>query len=341
MTTGESYGAVERSGCSTSNSNPEFLCKSSKIDETLSPRCKGAKKIVSKYGHTSRVAATSYGTLFMSVMIPVFLYLCLEVIFVDLHDDFSVIMKISGTILAIITWILVLACCLTDPGSPDRDPDDLPPADDSKDENRSRQAKLSDGRTWTQKWCRQCQLWRPYRCGHCNFCGRCILRLDHHCHVVGACIGERNQRFFVALLFCAGIGLLHVFVLTIHAIKTHQFLTDDVEWYRLLLLVDLTAGCASMGVMLTVMGFYFTVLMAFDSDCRTWDSSAASTAACESFRSCSGFQVYCCGKLDWNPSACGGSFAFPPAMASGGPFSKDGNKTEIGGDDEESARRAG
>lgn len=32
-----------------------------------------------------------------------------------------------------------------------------------------------------KNWCKVCQVVRPSRSGHCRICGRCVLRLDHHC----------------------------------------------------------------------------------------------------------------------------------------------------------------
>ncbi|PIO13485.1 hypothetical protein AB205_0163820, partial [Aquarana catesbeiana] len=32
-----------------------------------------------------------------------------------------------------------------------------------------------------KNWCKVCQVVRPARSGHCRICGRCVLRLDHHC----------------------------------------------------------------------------------------------------------------------------------------------------------------
>ena len=62
-----------------------------------------------------------------------------------------------------------------------------------------------------------------YKCGRCNkyheldaveihHCARCgcIRGLDHHCSVLGTCISQDNQAYFILMLVCGGIyaGLL-------------------------------------------------------------------------------------------------------------------------------------
>eukprot|EP00658_Telonema_sp_P-2_P029161 TRINITY_DN22226_c0_g1_i6.p1 TRINITY_DN22226_c0_g1~~TRINITY_DN22226_c0_g1_i6.p1 ORF type:complete len:551 (-),score=59.21 TRINITY_DN22226_c0_g1_i6:397-2049(-) len=50
-------------------------------------------------------------------------------------------------------------------------------------------------------YCPTCNIIRPPRCSHCVTCNNCVDRFDHHCGLIGACIGRRNMRPF--LLFVA------------------------------------------------------------------------------------------------------------------------------------------
>lgn len=55
-------------------------------------------------------------------------------------------------------------------------------------------------------FCTKCELWRPPRCHHCSTCGRCVLRMDHHCPWVNNCIGYNNLRYFILSLSFLTIG---------------------------------------------------------------------------------------------------------------------------------------
>ncbi|GBG65894.1 hypothetical protein CBR_g54185 [Chara braunii] len=60
------------------------------------------------------------------------------------------------------------------------------------------------------RFCRKCSANKPPRCHHCSVCGRCVLKMDHHCVWVANCVGARNYKFF--LLFLAYTLLETTFV---------------------------------------------------------------------------------------------------------------------------------
>ncbi|EFJ04865.1 hypothetical protein SELMODRAFT_449300 [Selaginella moellendorffii] len=51
------------------------------------------------------------------------------------------------------------------------------------------------------RFCRKCCQFKPPRCHHCSVCGRCVLKMDHHCVWVVNCVGARNYKAFLLFLF--------------------------------------------------------------------------------------------------------------------------------------------
>eukprot|EP00811_Abedinium_folium_P006442 NODE_15936_length_1021_cov_3.114094.p2 GENE.NODE_15936_length_1021_cov_3.114094~~NODE_15936_length_1021_cov_3.114094.p2 ORF type:complete len:261 (-),score=64.51 NODE_15936_length_1021_cov_3.114094:140-922(-) len=222
----------------------------------------------------------------------------LFVVFRNARDEVSTFMKCSAVVFSIAATASCLACFLVDPGSPSPGFGG-PPPDDLSGQARERQCWLPDDRSWTQKFCSECHVWRPHRCGHCHFCGRCVLRLDHHCIFAGTCIGERNLRFFALFLLLLGTALMHGLCGAVRCkwlaldcwADWHGWIWSAVLFNSLSLLV-----CGS--VTLWFLGGCYVVLLLADVDTRSMDVSLRSVAyVCRTAAGCPGLQLYCCGPV--------------------------------------------
>ena len=63
-------------------------------------------------------------------------------------------------------------------------------------------------------YCEPCHQVMPPRSEHCEFCKKCILRVDHHCIWMGnSCIGLLNHKFFILYLFYLTLSCLAIVLL--------------------------------------------------------------------------------------------------------------------------------
>ena len=60
------------------------------------------------------------------------------------------------------------------------------------------------------RFCKKCNKPKPPRAHHCHMCGHCVLKMDHHCPWINACVGHRNQRYFLLFLVYLWFGTLYV-----------------------------------------------------------------------------------------------------------------------------------
>lgn len=79
-------------------------------------------------------------------------------------------------------------------------------------------------------YCATCHYTRAPRVAHCNLCDNCVERFDHHCGVIGACIGAGNIRPFFAFLVSTSLGSAWCGAWSI-VFLVHNW-SDDSDWTR-------------------------------------------------------------------------------------------------------------
>lgn len=73
--------------------------------------------------------------------------------------------------------------------------------------------------------CYKCKGVKPPRTHHCSTCGRCVLKMDHHCPWMNNCIGLKNQKSF--LLFNMYVMICSAWTVIRVAIAAYQCYQSD------------------------------------------------------------------------------------------------------------------
>lgn len=78
--------------------------------------------------------------------------------------------------------------------------------------------------------CRTCGFQKPARSKHCSLCGVCVAKNDHHCPWVNNCLGRKNYRWFLLLLFSIGIVECYGAYLAWQILSPHLHLASHLGW---------------------------------------------------------------------------------------------------------------
>eukprot|EP00301_Raphidiophrys_heterophryoidea_P017079 c26859_g1_i1.p1 GENE.c26859_g1_i1~~c26859_g1_i1.p1 ORF type:complete len:308 (-),score=44.70 c26859_g1_i1:194-1051(-) len=166
--------------------------------------------------------------------------------------------------LMVINWML---CACTDPGI-------LPRGEKENNKENVHTMEVTEGdKKVVYRWCHTCKIWRPPRASHCPECNNCVREFDHHCPVIGTCIGARNVKyFFLTVLFGYSL-LLFVIIDTIlfFVIKEgvhHQHRTLGIAFVVILGVL--------VGVPLTgFAGFHFIMMFLSGRTTKEWVKNIA------------------------------------------------------------------
>ncbi|CAA0842670.1 Probable protein S-acyltransferase 14 [Striga hermonthica] len=112
---------------------------------------------------------------------------------------FVVLILFHG-LLVMLLWSY-FSVVFTDPGSVP--PNWRPAADEERGDSDPLTSTEfpTDSENSRVRYCRKCNQLKPPRCHHCSVCGRCILKMDHHCVWVVNCVGALNYKYFLLFLF--------------------------------------------------------------------------------------------------------------------------------------------
>ena len=78
-------------------------------------------------------------------------------------------------------------------------------------------------------YCHACNMLRPNkRTHHCVECNHCVLDRDHHCFVLGGCVGLKNQVYFIVFLFYAALGAICTVIWLLPYMENKHFLSAEI-----------------------------------------------------------------------------------------------------------------
>ncbi|KXN88085.1 Palmitoyltransferase PFA3 [Leucoagaricus sp. SymC.cos] len=107
-----------------------------------------------------------------------------------------------------------IVCIARDPG-PVTMPKPIGSSDADDDLDITEALMPSEDYSHPNRWCRKCWAPKPDRTHHCNICGRCVLKMDHHCPwLAHKCIGHRTYPAFVHFLTCITLLALYIAVIS-------------------------------------------------------------------------------------------------------------------------------
>ncbi|EPQ50961.1 zf-DHHC-domain-containing protein [Gloeophyllum trabeum ATCC 11539] len=115
-------------------------------------------------------------------------------------------------LLTFLAFSSLIVCIARDPGSVNTE--EQATGSENEDGEMSLTEALIGGHDDSfspERWCRRCQSPKPERAHHCSQCGRCVLKMDHHCAwVANKCIGHRTYPAFVH--FLTSVTLLAAYI---------------------------------------------------------------------------------------------------------------------------------
>lgn len=96
------------------------------------------------------------------------------------------------------------------------------------------------------RYCLKCKCPKPDRTHHCRTCGRCVLRMDHHCPWFATCVGFKNHKYFILFLWYSWWFSTYCLIVSFCAIYKRLYIEKvpaKTTWVSLLTISTILTLC--------------------------------------------------------------------------------------------------
>ncbi|CAA0825331.1 Probable protein S-acyltransferase 15 [Striga hermonthica] len=162
-----------------------------------------------------------------------------------LQSSAGLLNSLIFSFLAFLCVFSLLVCVLSDPGGVPSGY--IPDVEDSQGSDQ--ESKRNGAHT---RLCDKCSVHKPPRAHHCRVCRMCVLRMDHHCSWINNCVGLKNYKSFLLLLFYATAGSTYSAIVIICCTLEKNWDSIDNHPAKILHVV---CGVMSIGVSLVLGSF--------------------------------------------------------------------------------------
>ncbi|XP_050440057.1 palmitoyltransferase ZDHHC20-A-like [Adelges cooleyi] len=87
------------------------------------------------------------------------------------------------------------------------------------------------------RYCNKCRIVKPDRAHHCRVCGKCVLKMDHHCPWINNCVSYSNYKFFILFLIYGLLMCIYVASTTVQFVLKFWDTTSVIRlqgpWYKI------------------------------------------------------------------------------------------------------------
>ncbi|GAB2223466.1 hypothetical protein Droror1_Dr00017607 [Drosera rotundifolia] len=191
-------------------------------------------------------------------LLPTISLIFYTTIFVFLHDWLGLKSPLGTANALIFSFLSLLlgysfwVCVITDPGNVNEGY--VPDVEGNHGESE-------DGENGALRMsrCDKCYVYKPLRTHHCRVCKRCILKMDHHCTWINNCVGYRNYKPFVLLVFYGALCSMYSTIIFVGSAihKDWSSQTISIQIYYVI------CGVAVVGLwitLITLLGWHVYLL---------------------------------------------------------------------------------